>query len=237
MATKKKLAVVQTRMKKAPELKALAKVEAEKVVSLAKVVDKLTVKSDDDFTKATSLVAEIKTHKKNTEKARKSITDPLDQAKKATMALFNPITKGLDQLIEIVDKKIVGYIDVKAAEAQKAVAKEVKMLEKKGLGDMARDLQRDAAKEAIPAVDGTFIRSSWHAELMDLVLLVQAAELELRTCTPERPPEILNYLTLNEKYANGVARLLKDAKKAPAGVRFMEEKYTQSGGPAFGEGV
>ncbi len=205
------------------EALAVVKREATEVQSLAKTVERLVVDRDAEYAVAAGLIGDLKAKKKEVDAARKSITDPLDQAKKATMALFNPITHGLDELIGQLNGKIVGYLDAKAAEAQKKVEKEAKALEKKGLADMARDVRRDAAESVIPDVPGTTIRSTWHAECMDLVLLVEAV-------AAGKVPH--DFLQLNEKYANALARAVKDASKAPPGVRYVEEKYTQSGGVA-----
>lgn len=212
-------------LKTITETQALVKTQEKQVSSLTKAAEKLTVKSDEDYAKAAQFVSELKKNLKSIDAARHTITDPIDQAKKATMALFKPMTNALEASIATVDTKIVGYLDEKAKVAQKAVAREAKSLERKGLPDMAKDVMKKAAADVIPEVAGTFIRSTWHAQLTDMRALLEAV---VAGTAPA------DFIMFNEKYANGIARLVKDATKAPQGVKYIEEKFTQSGGPNFG---
>ena len=67
----------------------------------------LVIKTHNDFELAGTLRMKIKGKIKELDEKRKSITAPLDLAKKNIMALFNPIIERLNNGVEIIDQGVI----------------------------------------------------------------------------------------------------------------------------------
>lgn len=88
------------------------------------------------------------------EAKRKSITKPMDEAKKAAMDLFRPAKEALEAARKLVDGKIVAYAQKKEAERREAERKieekrqREEAAEKKRLDDIAERARISAEKAA-----------------------------------------------------------------------------------------
>lgn len=67
-------------------------------------------------------LARLKELLKNAEAKRKTVTDPLHQAKEAIMALFRPVTSVGEQAVEILEAKLIAWRKHVLAEQEKAEA-------------------------------------------------------------------------------------------------------------------
>ena len=167
--------------------------EVEKDTQLmAQEASSLVIRTQNDFELAGSMRMRIKGKIKELDEKRKSITVPLDLAKKNIMALFNPIIERLNNGIEILDQGVIIFSeeqDRKAREAQakadqearlareKAEAK-AKELEAQGKPERAATFQAKAdaviapvIMSATPKVAGQGIQEKWYAEVVDFKAL------------------------------------------------------------------
>ena len=167
--------------------------EVEKDTQLmAQEASSLVIRTQNDFELAGSMRMRIKGKIKELDEKRKSITVPLDMAKKNIMALFNPIIERLNNGIEILDQGVIIFSeeqDRKAREAQakadqearlareKAEAK-AKELEAQGKPERAASYQAKAdaviapvIMAATPKVAGQGIQEKWYAEVIDFKAL------------------------------------------------------------------
>jgi hypothetical protein len=152
----------------------------------------LEIKTQNDFELAGTLRMKIKGRIKELDEKRKSITAPLDLAKKNIMALFNPIIDRLNEGVSIIDKGTIVYSDEQdrkareiqaraEEEARKAREKaEAKARELEAQGKMERAAAYQAKADAViapviiaatPKVAGQAIKEIWYAEVVDFKAL------------------------------------------------------------------
>lgn len=138
---------------KEPTVVTYRKADSEKALSTHKAlatrtkneVEKLTINSPEAYDKAVEKLAQVKKYKKELETKRKTITDPLEQAKKATMALFNPVKA----VLEATEKVLAGGILTYRQEQERIEAEKQAELEAKlESGDMDFDEALDQAMDA-----------------------------------------------------------------------------------------
>ena len=138
------------------------------------------VESDADFTFAGEALREFAADKKEIEKARKTVTDPLNAAIKAFGAFYKPALAYLGQLDVTVRGKVEAYKveqDRKAAEAIRLTAEHAAA----GNYEAAHVASRDIA--IAPKLTGVTITESWAFEVTDpsqiprTFLVVNEAEL------------------------------------------------------------
>ncbi len=84
----------------------LVKLTAAELTELAR---SLALRSDDDLEPANELGRKIKAAAAKSETIRKRFTIPLDSAKKAIQAIFQPTTKALETALKELDGKIVDF--------------------------------------------------------------------------------------------------------------------------------
>ena len=158
----------------------------------------LVIRTQKDFETAGSLRMKIKGKIKELDEKRKSITIPLDIAKKNIMALFNPIIDRLNNGIEIIDQGVIIFSDEqdrKAREAQAKADQEARLarekaearareLEAQGKTERAQAMQAKADAviapviiPATPKVAGQGIQEKWYAEVVDFKILPDAYKL------------------------------------------------------------
>lgn len=166
---------------------------AEKETQLiAREAQGLNVKTQADYVSAGELRKKIKSKIKELDEKRKSITIPLDTAKKNIMALFNPIIEILNKGVENLDRQVIAYDEEqerKAREAQAKADEEARKAREKA-GARARELEAQGKLEkaqamqekadaimapvistSIPKVSGQTIKEMWYAEVVDFKLL------------------------------------------------------------------
>ena len=152
----------------------------------------LVIKTQNDYELAGSLRMRIKGKIKELDEKRKSITAPLDLAKKNIMALFNPIIEKLNNGVEIIDQGVIIFSeeqDRRAREAQAKADEEARKAREKAEAK-ARELEAQGKTEkaaaaqakadaviapvvvaAIPKVAGQAIKEVWYAEITDFKAL------------------------------------------------------------------
>lgn len=132
---------------------------------------------------------------------RKSITRPMDEAKKAVMALFNPSTEKYKATIALYKANIGAFLEAQERKAAEALAKaEAEAAEQRKALEMAAELaENESEREAIAACaasivasaptitakpTGTVIQKKWKAEVKDLGALLHyvADHPELHEC-------------------------------------------------------
>jgi hypothetical protein len=152
----------------------------------------LVIRTQKDFETAGSLRMKIKGKIKELDEKRKSITVPLDIAKKNIMALFNPIIDRLNNGIEIIDQGVIIFSDEqdrKARELQAKADQEARLarekaearareLEAQGKTERAQAMQAKADAviapviiPATPKVAGQGIREIWDFEIVESSLI------------------------------------------------------------------
>lgn len=145
---------------------------------------------------------------------RKSIVDPINSAKDAVQAIFNPVLKDYDNAISVIKSKMVGYVNEQAEiqrkaqaeaervarEAAEKAAKAAAKLEAKGKIEEAQAIREVAAVAAAPViaplvtqVGGNSVRKVWKAKITDWVALVQFVAAH---------PEYVNLFTFNQSVAD-----------------------------------
>ena len=165
----------------------------------------IIIQNESDLQFATEQMNGMSKRVKELDTLRKSITAPLDQAKKNVMALFKPVTESYQTAIGQIKKEIGGYIAQKEREAEEARRKaeleaeaERKALEAKAkeaeTPEQAEALQQAAATvTAAPVVKvektkGMSTTKVWKAEVKDApAFLVHVAT----------HPELLNCIEIN----------------------------------------
>lgn len=198
---------------------------AREVASLTDQVIGFEVTDADSYERGAEVLRSIKTMYNEVETKRKSITSPLDQAKRQVMDLFRPFTDSLASAERTLKKRMIGWKNEQERiareeqrKAEEAARKERERLERQAAkaeaeGRAARaEVLRDRAEFTVPAapapatpkVSGIADRKVWRFEIVD------AAKL---------PRE---YLVPDEKRIGGVVRALKGDTNIP-GVRVYEE--------------
>lgn len=193
----------------------------------------LVIANQEQYETAGTVLKEVKSRYNELDKQRKSITKPLDDAKKAVMDLFKqPLS-----LLETAEKKIkglmVGYADEQErkakeeqlrlqrladAEAEKERKKlEAKIARAEASGKLEKAEELEAQKDAIEAIDvpvivpqaetqkGISYREKWSAVVVDEKLV---------------PRE---YLIVNQSALDKVAAATKGSLSIP-GVKFEMKK-------------
>lgn len=160
--------------------------EAERVLINSK---ELIIKNQTDYEQALSLTRVIRQKLKDLTETRLSITKPLDQAKKAVMALFERPTKMLEEAKECADKAVITYTDLqeqkrKEQELKLQAEAEKKRKELEAKAEAARVAGKDikaeqyevkaqaviapTLAERIQKVDGVSYRDQWSAVVIDV---------------------------------------------------------------------
>ena len=148
----------------------------------------LVIRTQNDYECAGSLRMRIKGKIKEYDEKRKSITAPLDLAKKNIMALFNPIIDRLNNGVEILDQGVIIYTeeqeriarvaqakaDEEARKAREKAEARARELEAQGKTERAEAMQAKADAvvapviiAATPKVAGQAIQERWYAEVID----------------------------------------------------------------------
>lgn len=135
---------------KTPDVITYRKSDGEKALSTHKALatrtaneaGKLVITDQASYDKAVEKIAQVKQYIKDVEKQRKTITDPLNQAMKATNALFKPVR---DQL-EATEKALAGAIlDWRREQERLEAEKQAELEAKVESGEMDFDEALDQA--------------------------------------------------------------------------------------------
>ncbi len=159
---------------------------------IIKEAQAIVVKTEADYITAGEIRKKIKGKIKELDEKRKSITAPLDLAKKNIMGLFTPIIDRLTTGIENLDKGLIAYDEVqqrKAAEAQAKAEEEARKAREKAEAK-ARELEAQGKTEkaavyqekadsiiapaittSTPKVTGQSFREIFYAEVIDFKAL------------------------------------------------------------------
>lgn len=173
--------------------------EVEKDTQLIiKEAQAIVIKTQDDYSLAGELRRKIKGKIKDLDEKRKSITAPLDLAKKNIMALFNPILDMLNKGIENLDRGLIAYDEEQQCKARETQAKaeeearkareraeaKARELETQGKTERAAAYQEKADSivapvitAATPKISGQGFRTIWEAEVVDFGLLPDSYKL------------------------------------------------------------
>lgn len=190
----------------------------------------LTIKSQEGYDKAGSLLQAIKSRLKSLDTLRKSITKPIDEAKTRVMDLFRTPLSHYEEAETIVKKAVVAYDEEQekirkveedrlARDAEKKRQEAMAKAEKaraEGKEDKADKYEEKAAGIVAPTIasnatrpNGIQYRDQWKAEVVDFSKLPDAYKLP-------------NMTMLNKHAQNTKGNVLI------AGVKFNKEKIVAS---------
>jgi hypothetical protein len=170
----------------------IVKKEQKETELMVKEAQAIIIKSQEDYIIAGDLRKKIKGKIKDLDEKRKSITAPLDLAKKNIMALFTPIIDMLNKGVENLDIGVIAYDEIQERKAREAQAKaeeearkarekaeaRARELEAQGKTEKAQAMQEKAdaiiapiITTSTPKVSGQAIREIWYAEVVDFKAL------------------------------------------------------------------
>lgn len=220
---------------KQPTSQELTKIAA----GIQAAVNSIVITDDGMLEIASFELQDIKSRYKALEEKRKSITNPLDEAKKNVMALFKAPLEQIEQAEDKLKNAILAYQESKYAEAARIQAE----LNKKAEEEVAR-IQAEAAKaeddgDLIAAITlqttaaviqapvvvaqqtklaGISTRSTWEAEVHDKSALIQFIV---------ENPQFLHLIDVNQKELAKMAKAMKQNLNLP-GVTVREKKTIAS---------
>lgn len=144
--------------------------EASKVLAMRPTLEAIQVRGPDDEQFLSDIRLHIAERVKAIEAQRKTITVPLDQAKKAVDALFRPAREAYETLDDFIRKRL-GEVETARRERARLACEAAKRLA--AGGDLA------AAEKAMPVAEvrpeGTGYVESWVLDTADMFALVNAA--------------------------------------------------------------
>lgn len=199
--------------------------------NLVALVSNFSVATAEQYTDAGEHLKHVKGAKDRLEKLRKSMTSPLDQAKKAIMDFFRGPSDQLDQAESRIKRAMIAFTDEqdrlrreeqaradeKARREKEALEARARKAEQSGKVEKAEELQQQAAAVVAPVVTreppkviGTSIREAWKFEITN--------EMDL-------PRE---FLVPDESKIRRIVQAMKGDTKIP-GVRVWAEKQLASG--------
>lgn len=208
--------------------------EAETMLTVAK---DFKIANAEEYTGAVTQLKAIKAKAKELEETRKSITGPMDDAKKRVMDFFRKPLQFLADAEAVIKRGMIAYDTEQEkkrreeeARLQELARKEQERLEKaaekkaekaeaKGNTERAAEIRESVPVVAMPTVavarpkvEGIARRSTWSGEVVDKMALIKAV-------AAGKAPATL--LAVNQTALNQMARALKDELSYP-GVKAVE---------------
>jgi hypothetical protein len=207
-----------------PEVQSEAK-SAVAVVEKAKVLE---IRDPDDYVLADDLLKKIKGHITSLENQRKLMTGPLDQSKKAIMEFFRTPMEKLEAAKGYLNGIMTKWVRIKRAEEEEERRKlEAEAKKQAEENQLAAAMDAESAGEPemaqaildekpyvppvkvateIPKIKGSYVRETWTAEGLDLIVTVKAI-IEGRA-----PLQAVKY---DEVWLNAQARSYKEKLSIP----------------------
>ena len=206
---------------------------AERVLAIAMSI---VVDSDEMAALAAAELGTIKGRVKELDEERKSITKPMDDAKKAVMDIYKPAIEKLGQAETALKTSLLTYqkeqqriADLAAAEEARKASKEAEKLRAKAEKMEARgktedaDALRNVAAMTVAAprtvaaptkLAGTSVRKVWKANVTDRSAAIKALADN---------PAYQHLLTIDEAALNKLAAAMKNPNSPIPGVVFYED--------------
>lgn len=197
--------------------------------------EQFEIVTQEHYVQSADLLKQIKGKMSELDTLRRSITRPLDDAKRQVMDLFRPAEERLSKAEGVLKGAMIGFTREQERLRQEAervarlaAEKEAEKLRQraeraraKGKDEKAEDLDEQAetvpvpiVPSQVPAAPGVAFRTTWHAEVHDLKALVTA-------CAKGQAP--LALLQPNMVILNTQARSLKKELRIP-GVRAVADE-------------
>lgn len=203
---------------------------------LTKQVNALTIKNQESYEGAAELLRTVKALSKKLEDTRKSITSPLDVAKKAVMDLFRAPSDVLETAEKKIKASMISYAneqerirqeqeaklrrdaDEKARKERERLGARAEKAEASGKEDKAEELREQAAQvQAVAPVlastvdkpQGISMKKNWKARIIDEKLIPR------------------QFLCVDEKKLDQIAKATKGSMEV-AGVEFYSEDVLAS---------
>jgi len=202
-----------------------AEEQVRQIVSVAEITEvRITVPGE--YQKAGDLLTKIKGRAKDLDKLRRSLTRPLDDAKKRIMALFAAPQEKLASAERLVKRSMLDW----NAEQERIRRKEEERLRKQAEEERLREIE-EAEKDG----DDEKLVSLMEAPVAAPKLVTQAPKAEgvsirkvwkWRTVDETAIPR--EYLIVNEKALTSLATSAKGTVKVP-GVEFYQEETVAAG--------
>lgn len=197
------------------------------------------ITTPDQYEKSAGLLKEIKAQAKELETKRKSITSPMDDAKKRVMDFFRGPIDSLDQAARAINKAMTSYhekmererreeeerlrieAEKEQARIDKAAEKKAAKLEAKGDIEKAEEVRMNAPivvapvlASQTPQVAGVSYRTVWSGEVTSKTELIKAVAAGLA-------PESL--LDVNTTLLTKLAQAMKETMNIP-GAKAVSKK-------------
>ena len=211
----------------------ITKIEAEmkpieaEVLSFKDAADKLVIKTDEDYAKASDILDIVKGKIKNGEKMRKFFVDPLNAQVKSINALFKPQTEYAEGIERVIKGKMAKYYDDKekarfAEEERLRKIREAADAKRIAAGkEVIAEPIREVAEPAKTVVTGNSkaqVRKVWTCEIEHI----------------DQLPEEVKKAIMAEAYKKGIIKsvvqnFVDAGVREMTGVRIFEETRIASG--------
>ena len=200
-----------------------------------RMVERFIVDSPMMYELGVTELKKIKAKKTELDNQRKSITAPMDLAKKVVMDLYRPTVEALDYSENTLKTKLMAFdeeqqaiqrqrqaeAEVEAERQRAQLAEQAQQAEQSGDTIMAEALLETACVvvapvvgKDVPKVAGVSTRVTWRAEVTDKLSLIKFIA---------ENPQFIDMLDANQSALNKFAGAMKSNANI-GGVRFFEEK-------------
>jgi len=127
----------------------------------------MTIESKEDLTFAAEMLQEVKGHTKRLTDKRTTVTKPLNDALKATRALFKPALDFYGECERIIKRKMSDAHREAQAAARLALAEASVAAQDKDIAAVDEAIEKHEAANSFPEADGIQYRSVWKYEITD----------------------------------------------------------------------
>lgn len=214
--------------------------EEQQTVKLVTSLEGTVIETSEQLAEAGDVLKLVKGRQASLAVLRKNITQPMDATKKAVLNLFRPAEERLADMEGSIKRSIMAYQREREAEreAKQAELDRLAGLERQRLATLeAKQRETDheeraeatvERREAVVApvvaqvekIPDVAIRTTWHAEVEDMLLFVQAVA---------KNPDLLDLLQPNMTALNAMARAQKEHFQKIPGVKAVSEKGIAAG--------
>ncbi len=209
--------------------------EDAELTPLVASAEALTITTAEELAASSALLTNIKGRQKSLTELRLSITKPMDAAKKRVMEVFQPAVDRLANAERTLKGAVLSYTQEQERQRREAQAKldedarrERERLQKQaeeqrdeGHHDLAADSEQRADVVQAPTVappplssGPVHVRTTWHAEVVDLAALAKA-------CAEGQQP--IELIQPDMTKLNTMARMLKEGLAIP-GIKAIAEQ-------------
>jgi hypothetical protein len=217
-----------------------AQSEVNQAITLYERAQSIQISTIEDFSNAGVLLQSVKSRAKEIDDLRKSMTTPLDSAKKKIMDFFRPATDKLNDATKTISNTMIAWENEQERIRQEAQREAERLARERAETEnlsLAAELERSGNQELAEQVINTqvevvpvkvqsivprsaqaFSRETWSGECTNLMALVKAI------AAGQAP---ISLVMANTVVINGLARNLKGSMSYP-GIQFVSSKSMSS---------